>query len=123
VESLRLRLRPLGIVVEDLSITNFQFSESFNKAIEEKVTAEQLKLKADRDLERFRTEAEQVKVKAIGEKNASIARAEGEAQAMKLVSEQLRVSPQYIDWMQVNRWDGKLPTVTGGAVPMISVKP
>ncbi len=122
LEALRARLHPLGIVVEDISITNFQFSKAFNEAIENKVTAEQLKLKADRDLERIRTEAEQVKAKALGDKEAAIAKAQGEAEAVKIVSAQLQVSPQYIQWMQVNRWNGVLPTVTGGAVPMIQVK-
>ena len=122
LESLRARLAPLGIVAEDISITDFQFSKSFNEAIENKVTAEQLKLKADRDLERIKTEAEQAQAKAVGEKEAAIAKAEGEAQAIKIVSQQLSASPQYVEWMKVNRWNGQLPTVTGGATPLIQVK-
>lgn len=122
LEALRARLQPLGIVVEDISITNFQFSKAFNEAIENKVTAEQLKLKADRDLERIRTEAEQVEAKAQGEKKAAIAKAQGEAEAAKIVSAQLQVSPSYIEWMKVNRWNGALPQVTGGATPLIQVK-
>jgi len=122
LDLLKERLTPIGVIVEDISITDFQFSKAFNHAIEEKVTAEQLKLKADRDLERIRTEAEQVKAKAVGDREAAIAKAQGEAEAVKIVSEQLKASPQYIEWMQVSRWDGRLPQVTSGAIPMIQVK-
>ena len=106
---LKARLSPRNIVVEDLSITNFEFSEAFSHAIESKVTAEQLKLKAERDLERIRVEAEQV-----------VAQAEGDSQQIRLIQDQLAHSPQYIEWLKWSKWDGRLPTVMGGT-PLISV--
>lgn len=66
------------IVVDDFNIVNFQFSEEFDKAIEAKVTAEQLKLKADRDLERIKIEKEQ-----------KITQAEAEAEALRLQKQQI----------------------------------
>lgn len=121
LSSLKERLESRSIVVEDISITNFDFSESFNVAIEQKVTAEQLKLKAGNDLERIKIEAQQVEAQAVGQKLASIARAEGQAQSIMIVDQQLRNSPQYVDWFKVDKWNGELPQVTGGAVPFISV--
>jgi regulator of protease activity HflC (stomatin/prohibitin superfamily) len=53
------RLLRHGITIDEFSIVNFRFSESFNQAIEGKTTADQLKLKAERDLERIKVEAEQ----------------------------------------------------------------
>jgi regulator of protease activity HflC (stomatin/prohibitin superfamily) len=53
------RLIARGIKVEELSIVNFDFSASFNSAIEAKVTAEQQALKAQRDLERVKFESQQ----------------------------------------------------------------
>lgn len=119
--NLKERLQPRSIIVEDISITNFDFSESFNVAIEQKVTAEQLKLKASNDLERIKIEAQQVESRAIGEKLASIARAEGQAQSIMIVDQQLRNSPQYVEWFKVDKWNGELPQVTGSAVPFIDV--
>lgn len=58
-EPLVERLGRHGIVVDEFAITNFDFSKSFNDAIEAKTTAEQLKLKADRDLARIMVEAQQ----------------------------------------------------------------
>jgi len=107
--NLKERLSTRNIIVEDISITNFDFSESFNNAIEQKVTAEQLKLKAERDLQRIEVEARQ-----------KVAEAEGQAQAISIIEEQLSKSTNYIEWLKVNKWDGKLPSVTS-TIPFIDV--
>lgn len=117
------RLITRSIVVEDISITNFDFSESFNQAIEQKVTAEQLKLKAERDLERIRIEAEQVSAKAEGEANAIVWKAKAETEQIRLIQDQLSESPQYIEWLKWSKWNGVLPMVMGGNgfTPLISI--
>jgi len=85
--SLSTRLLERGIITEALSITNFQFSETFTAAIESKVAAEQAVLEAKNKLERVRVEAEQREAEARGEANARIAKAEGEAQYIQIVTE------------------------------------
>ncbi len=110
------RLRPRGIIVEDVSIVNFDFSKSFNEAIEAKVTAEQLKLKADRDLERIKIEAEQ-----------KIASASAEAESLRLQREQvtedlIKLREIEVQRSAIEKWNGILPSVTGGALPFINVK-
>ena len=112
---LRERLQVYGIVVVELSITDFEFSQEFNKAIESKQTAEQNALRAKRDLDRIRVEAEQ-----------KIASARAEAEALRL--QRQVVSPELIELRKIEaqikaieKWDGKLPSVTGGAVPFIQV--
>ena len=108
---LRDRLVTRNIIIEDISITNFDFSVSFNTAIESKVTAEQLKLKADRDLERIRVEAEQ-----------RIAAAEAEATAIRITGEALRSNPQLVQLEATKRWNGVMPLyVGGGTVPFIQI--
>ena len=114
------KLEKYYLVIDDFNIVNFDFSEEFNKAIEQKVTAEQLKLKAEKDLERIEVEARQKQQEALGEQMANIARAEGEAQAIQMINSQLLQSPQYIEWLKVTKWDGKLPAVTSG-MPFIDV--
>jgi len=102
-------------MVVELSITDFEFSPEFNRAIESKQTAEQLALKAKRDLDRIRVEAQQ-----------KIATAQAEAEALRL--QRQAVSPELVRLREVEaqmkaieKWDGHLPNVTGGAVPFISV--
>ncbi len=41
--------------------------------------------------------------------------AEGEAQAITIIDEQLRNNPTYLEWLKATKWDGVLPLVTGGA--------
>ncbi len=86
-DSLSNRLRERGIITELVSITNFQFSETFTAAIEAKVAAEQAVLEAQNKLERVRVEAEQREAEARGEANARIAQAEGEAEYIQIVTD------------------------------------
>jgi regulator of protease activity HflC (stomatin/prohibitin superfamily) len=112
-EELIERLSGRYIQIEAVSIVDFQFSSSFEDAIEQKVTAEQLKLKAERDLERIQIEAKQTEEKAIGNMNAEIARAEGQARAISIIQKQLSSSPDYLDYYKIDKWDGVLPKVVG----------
>jgi regulator of protease activity HflC (stomatin/prohibitin superfamily) len=112
---LRERLNIYGINVVELSITDFEFSAEFNRAIESKQTAEQNALRAKRDLERIKVEAQQ-----------KIASAQAEAEALRLqrqvISKELielrRIEAQM---KAIEKWDGKLPNVTGGAVPFVQL--
>ncbi len=113
---LKNRLVPYNILVDDFSIVNFKFSQVFEQAIEAKQTAEQLALKAQRDLERIKIEADQ-----------KVASARAEAEALRLQKE--NVTPQLIRLRQIeasikaiDKWDGHLPRFNSGAVPFIDAK-
>jgi len=98
------RLTSRGIIIEEVSITNFDFSTSFNQAIESKVTAEQLKLKAERDLERIRIEADQKVVAA---------RAEAEAlslQKQQVTLELIKLREIEMQKLAIEKWDGSIPS-------------
>ena len=134
-QQIKQRLAAYNIAVEALSITEFQFSEQFRRAVEAKVEAEQRALQANNDLRRIEIEAQQAEARAIGEQQANIARAEGvrqaavlqaqgEAEAIQIVEAQLRENPRYLEWLKTQRWDGVLPLVTGGgqgATPFIEI--
>lgn len=97
------RLSNRGIIVEDISITDFQFSETFNNAIEAKVTAEQQKLKADRDLERIEVEAKQ-----------KVVSAQAEAESIRIQSQALKENPDVLELRWIEKWDGIMPTTYVG---------
>jgi len=110
------RLIESNIAVDAFSIINFSFSKTFTEAIEAKQTAEQNALKAKRDLDRIKVEAEQ-----------TIAAATAEAEALRL--QKMNISPDLIELRKIEanlkaieKWNGILPEVTGaGAVPFIGV--
>jgi len=85
--NLSARLLDRGIITETISITNFQFSDTFTAAIEAKVSAEQAVLEAKNKLERVKVEAQQREAEAKGEAAARIAKAEGEAEYIRVVTE------------------------------------
>ncbi len=96
------KINQYGITVEIFNIVNFDFSEEFNAAVEAKQTAQQNALKAEQDLARIEVEAKQ-----------KITQAEAEAESIKLIQDALAKSPDYVEYVKWNKWDGKLPTVMG----------
>lgn len=119
--NLKERLAERKIIVETVSITDFKFPEKFNQAIIDKQTAVQLKQKAENDLERIKVEAEQARAQAEGQANAKIEIAKADATAIDIINQQLLKSPTYIDFLAVQRWNGILPAVTGGATPFVNI--
>lgn len=110
------RLLLNNIAVDAFSIVGFSFSKVFMEAIEAKQTAEQLALKARRDLDRIKIEADQ-----------KITAAKAEAESLRL--QRANISTDLIELRKIEanlkaieKWNGILPTVTGaGAVPFIGV--
>jgi regulator of protease activity HflC (stomatin/prohibitin superfamily) len=116
-EALTEKLMASNIAVDAVSIVTFSFSKVFMDAIEAKQTAEQHALKAKRDLDRIKIEAEQ-----------KIAAATAEAEALRL--QKVSISPDLIELRKIEanlkaieKWNGILPQVTGGgAIPFIGVE-
>lgn len=114
-QNLSQRLGRFGIRDEAVSITDFSFSKSFNEAIEAKVTATQQVLKAERDLQRIRLEAQQ-----------QIEQARAQAEALRIQKE--NVTPGLVELRRIeaqlhaiNKWNGQLPTYVAGPVPILDV--
>lgn len=86
-QNLSNRLLQRGIIIETVSITEFKFSSTFVAAIEAKVSAEQAVWEARNKLDRVKVEAEQAEAEAKGEASARIAKAEGEAEYIRIVTD------------------------------------
>lgn len=110
------RLSRSHIDVEDIAIINFEFSPAFKDAIEAKVTAEQQKLKAERDYQRTLIEANMTYVKADAEARAL------ERQKSALTPELVELRKIDAQRAAIDKWDGRLPSATVG-MPFIDVTP
>lgn len=115
-EHLTTRLAKYDLVVNDINIVNFKFSDAFNQSIEAKQVAQQQALKAENDLRRVEIEAKQ-----------KIAQAQAEAESLRLKKQE--VTPELVQLKQievqekaVEKWNGVLPTVTGGATPFVDIE-
>ena len=79
--ALTFRLAERGIVLDTLSLTNFEFSASFAASIEAKQVAAQDAIRAENLLIQIRVEAQQNEAQAAGDRLAAIERAEGDRQS------------------------------------------
>lgn len=119
-------ISPNALRIANVAITDFDFSEEFNKAIELKVKAEQEALQALNEKIRRVTQAEAA---AEEEKLAAAAEAfqieiasKARAEAIEREATALRSNPQIIQLRIAEKWDGTLPKFSGGgAVPMLNV--
>lgn len=128
------------ITVNKVTIANIDFSDAFEQAVEDKMIAEQAKLKAEYENEKkvaqakaeadakvaaaeaeiaiaqAKADAELKKAqaqKAIAEAEAEALRvkAQAEADANKLIAES--ITDDILAKLHYDKWDGKLPTVVG----------
>ena len=107
------RLNKEFIIVDEFSIVNFDFSTSFNQAIEAKVTAEQNALASKNKLEQVKYEAEQ-----------RIAEAKGEAEAIRIQAQaiQNQGGAEYVNLKAIEKWNGTLPQyMLGNTTPFINL--
>jgi len=111
-QGLLAKVEQYGIAVEEFNIVNFEFSEAFNRAIEEKQVAQQ-------DLIRVKTEQEQLIVKAEAQAKAAeeearaiLVKAQAQAEANQKLAESL--TPNLVEYEKIKKWDGILPKVSSG---------
>ena len=112
-QAIKQTLASNDILSENVFITNFDFSQAFADQIEQKVVAFQKYLTEQNTLRSIQVIANQTVVQAQAAAKANVARANGESQAIEIITSQLRSSPQYLQWQAINRWNGQLPYAMG----------
>ena len=111
VSGLNEKLNDIGLYVTDVNIIDFDFSEAFIAAIEEKQVAQQKLLKAE-------TEKQTAITNAKADAEAMKIRAEGEAEANRKISASL--TDKVIENKKIEKWDGVLPKVSGSAGTLVN---
>ncbi|PCI28442.1 hypothetical protein COB55_03915 [Candidatus Wolfebacteria bacterium] len=95
-------------------IADVNLPENIAKEITNKETQKQTNLKAKEKEKEEEYLANARIQKARGDESILI-KAQFEADAIRVKSEQLRKSPKYIEYIKAERWDGKLPNVMSGS--------
>lgn len=112
VNGLNEKLNDIGLYITDVNIVNYDFSEAYITAIEEKQVAQQQLLKAETEkqtkITNAEAEAEAIRIKA---------EAEAEANATLAAS----ITQELIDYNEVEKWDGSLPQVMGETSTIIDL--
>lgn len=112
VEGLNDKLNDIGLYITDVNIIDFDFSEAFITAIEEKQVAQQQLLKAETEKQTAITNAE-------AEAESQKIKAEGEAQANKTIAQSL--TAEVIENKKIEKWNGELPKVSGSSNAFVDV--
>ncbi|MBQ3527388.1 MAG: prohibitin family protein [Clostridia bacterium] len=106
VNGLNEKLNEIGLYVTDVNIVNYDFSEAYINAIEEKQVAQQKLLKAE-------TEKQTIITNAEAEAEALKIKAQAEAEANAILS--ASITKELVEYNKIEKWDGSLPQVTGGS--------
>jgi regulator of protease activity HflC (stomatin/prohibitin superfamily) len=105
------RLNEYYSKVVSVNLENIDWSDAYDKAIESKVIAQQEAEKAKQTLEKAKIDSE-----------IQITQARAEAEATKIRGEAIKQNPETLERAKIDKWDGVLPTVTGGGSTIIDLK-
>jgi len=105
-EDLKIRLEKFGLVLDEVSIIDIDFSVEYNTAIEQKQVAQQNALKA-----------EYQKQQAIIDADKKIIEAKAQAETQRLTQQSL--TKELLQKMYIEKWNGILPTTNAGGVDFL----
>ena len=123
-ESLNQKYGEGAVFINKVVINDMDFEEAYNAAIQQKSIAQQ-------NAARQKIENEAAIAKAEADKQVAITNAEAEAQKTSIAAEAQAeanhkiadsLSDTLIEYQKVQKWDGKLPTVSGGSA-LVSIDP
>ena len=107
------------IIVDDIYFANIRFSPEYEGAVEAKQVAQQQVETQKQVLAQREIEAQQKVATAKGEAESILVVAQGQAKANDALSRS--ISPILVQYKGIEKWNGILPQVSGGAVPFIDV--
>ena len=130
--SIRSDLAPIGIELTKIYlIGRFGFPPNVIAALNSKIEATQraeqrenelreAEAQAKKDIAKMDGQAKCMFIEAEAHARSALIKAESEAKANKLLAES--VTPELVQWQGVQRWDGKLPQVSGQVTPFINLR-
>lgn len=121
---LREKFEPYGIIIDTVNFTDISVDDETAAAIQKKVNAQQelelanieaqtAKVQANKDKEVAQIQAEKNIIEANTKAETTRIAAEAEAQANREIAASL--TPELIEKIKYERWNGQVPTVTGGS--------
>lgn len=132
--NVQTQMTPYGVIIDQFGLIGAcRPPQNVIDAINLKVGAQQLAFQKQNELAQAQADAAKAVAKAKGQADAevtsaqgdaaaAIERAQGDAKANQVLSQSL--TPNVLEWKRLqiqSQWDGKLPNITGGALPMISI--
>ena len=113
------RLAQYGIVVKQFTINELRAPPAVIEAINQKNVMQQQALTSQNELQKNTFQAQGDSIKAMGHAKAILAEAEAQAKANELLSRS--VTANLVQYEMAKKWDGKMPQVSGAAIPMLQL--
>lgn len=117
---LRERLAKYGVILDEISIVDLDFTKEFSHAVEQKQVAEQQAKQAEYVAMKATADAKAAVNTAKGQAEAALTLAKAKAEAQKLL--RTNVTPELLQQQAIEKWDGTLPNVLGsGSLPFLNM--
>jgi len=113
------RLAQYGLLVKQFTINELRAPPAVIEAINQKNVMQQQALTAQNELQKNTFQAQGDSIKAVGKAKAILAEAEAQAKANELLSRSITLN--LVQYEMAKRWDGKMPQVSGSAMPLIQL--
>ncbi|HVE80304.1 MAG TPA: prohibitin family protein [Gemmatimonadaceae bacterium] len=116
---LERRLSPYGIVVRQFTINELRAPNAVLEAINAKNVMQQQALTAQNELQKNEFQARGDSIKAAGRAKAILAEARAQSEANRMLAQS--ITGTLVQYEMAKRWNGQMPQVSGGAMPLLQL--
>jgi prohibitin 1 len=109
----------MGFIVDKVNLGASHLPPTIEQQLQQKMAAQQEAQQAEYELQRQVTLAKARVAEAQGEADSTLVKAKAQSEANRLLQESL--TPLLVEAKKIEKWNGTLPTTTGGAVPFLDV--
>ncbi len=118
--NLGIEIAKMGFFLDKVNLGASHLPQSLEVQMQQKMAAQQQAQQAEYELQKNEMLAKAEVAKAEGEAQSIVVRAKAQAEANRLL--QSTLTPNLIQSKAIDKWDGVLPQVSGGATPFIDLK-
>lgn len=118
-QRVRAQVEPIGINLERIYYaSDLALPPQVTASLNAKIQATQMAEQRRNEVAQAKAEADKERARAQGEADAKLLIAQADAKAIEVRAQALRANPDVVTLNAVEKWDGKLPTYTGGQAPL-----
>jgi len=118
--ALRIELTKMGFNLDKVNLGASHLPEAIEQQMQEKMKKQQEANAAEYELQKQQTLAKAAVAKAEGEAQSTLVIAQAQAKANRVLQETL--TPLLIENKKIDKWNGEVPYVSGGATPIIDLR-
>ena len=113
-------LNKMGFILDKVNLGASHLPPAIESQMQQKMAAQQQAQQAEYELQKQQTLAKAAVAQAEGEANSTLVRAKAQAEANRLL--QATLTANLIQDKAIQKWDGVLPHITGGAMPFVDLR-